>query len=305
VGDQRGLAVDRGAGGADPPQRVPRRFGLQFARVAEVRHDRQLPAGGDDLLEEARHLVGVAVGGEALGPVGDRLGADADRAHGRDGQQRHEVVAEPFGGHHHRVAARDQDVVHLGMRVQVGDQAGRIRGGEPQFGIADELRPPEAVGAVRVAGLALAGEVEDRLPVLVLQPRHRGAVLDGHVRPLRGRVRVEPAPDVVHHLAHQGAGRPLQPSLVLVGQHAGLREGQLEDRVVRHGPPVDQVVEDVVVDAEGEHQGNASHGVADVRRQAVPTRDRVDVPRAVRLEPRAFRRGVRHQEAASSRVSHR
>ena len=62
----------------------------------------------------------------------------------------------------------------LGVAAQVRDAAARSRRcANLQVLHADELRPAEAVRAVGVAGLPLAGEEQHRLAVLVLQARQR------------------------------------------------------------------------------------------------------------------------------------
>src|SRR5207245_2935465 len=55
----------------DPAHRVRHDLGLQLARVGEVRHEGQCPAGGDDLLEEPERVLGVGIGDEPLRPVGE------------------------------------------------------------------------------------------------------------------------------------------------------------------------------------------------------------------------------------------
>jgi len=52
---------------------------LQLARVGEVGHDRQVPAGGHDPFEQPQQVVGVAVGEVPLRPERQRLRADAER----------------------------------------------------------------------------------------------------------------------------------------------------------------------------------------------------------------------------------
>ena len=67
-----------------------------------------------------------------------------------------------------------EDARHLRVLVEVGEERSRVLLCEAQVGVADELGPAEAVGAVGVAGLAGGGEEEHRLRVLV--PGCSGAV---------------------------------------------------------------------------------------------------------------------------------
>ena len=163
-------------------------------------------------------------------------------------------------------------------------------GREPQVGVADELGPAEAVGAVGVAGLPVRGEVEHRLAVLVLQARRwqPSGPTGTFERQLLGRVRVELGADVAHQVGQArpgelpagGDGRE-RTARARRGQHAVLGEDQLEDRVVGHPRPVDQLVEHVLRDAEGQHQGEEAHGLLEeLGGQAVPLGDPVQLGRA-------------------------
>ena len=67
-----------------------------------------------------------------------------------------------------------EDARRLRVLVEVGEERSRVLLCEAQVGVADELGPAEAVGAVGVAGLAGGGEEEHRLRVLV--PGCSGAV---------------------------------------------------------------------------------------------------------------------------------
>lgn len=268
------MAVGERAGGPDAGDGPASQVGLQLARVGEVHHHGEVAPGGDDLLEEAEHVVGVAVGDEPLRPVGDRLGADADGVDGGHAQDRFEVAAQPVGRHDHGIAAGHEHVVDLGVSAQVVHQTARFQGGEAQVGIAHELCPAEAVGAIGVAGLPLSREVEHGLPVLVLEARHRFPVHCGDVELLlAGGVRVEASPDLRNRepeflprarIVHEGR----QPVLVLGPEHSALREDHLEDGVVRDVVPVDELGEDVLVHAERKHRGQGPYGAGDGARYA-------------------------------------
>ncbi len=138
-----------------------------------------------------------------------------------------------------------------------------------------------------MAGLPVRGEVEHRLAVLVLQALDGRAVgAERHVGgQLLGRVRVELGTDVAHHV---GQARPGQLAAgrdgrerphVLLAQHAVLREDQLEHRVVGHSRPVDELLEHVLGDPEGQHQGEEAHRLLELGGQAVPLGDPVQLGR--------------------------
>ncbi|MPN61295.1 hypothetical protein SDC9_209030 [bioreactor metagenome] len=44
-----------------------------------------------------------------------------------------------------------------------------------------------------------------------------------------------------------------------IGQHAALRKGELEDGIVRHLTPVDELVDHILVDAEGQDRRHHLH----------------------------------------------
>jgi len=173
--------------------------------------------------------------------------------------ERLQVPAEHRLAHDHGVAAGDQDAGHLAMLGQVGDQCADVVGSHLQLGLVHELRPAEAVGAVRVAGLALAGEKQHRLRVLVLQARQRPAVQGGRVQQqLARRVGIQPHPYLVRGRAQGALGGAVvdqarEPLYVRLGQHVRLREDEAVDRVVRGRVPVDQVLDHVRVRPERQH----------------------------------------------------
>src|SRR5699024_2759278 len=84
--------------------------------------------------------------------------------------------------HDHRVAPSEQDTGDLGVRAYVFGHLVDLAGCELQVRIADELRPAEAVGAVRMTRLPLLRKEEHRLAVLVLNTRNGFLVAQlGHV----------------------------------------------------------------------------------------------------------------------------
>lgn len=142
-----GLAL----GAQDTSQRRLRARRLELTRVGDVRHERERLARRDHALEEARELVGVRIVEEAIGVVGEGLGADPDAREVRQlrGEQRLDVAAEDVRPHHERVASREEHARHFGMLLEVRDEAlglARRERVEPH-----ELGPAEAIRAVGVA----------------------------------------------------------------------------------------------------------------------------------------------------------
>ncbi len=284
--------------------------------MAEVRHDGHRLARGHDFLEQAQQVVGIGVADEALRPVGQRLRAEPDGLQRRYPQQWLHVGAQALGRHDHRIATGHQDVGDLGMLAEVADErVGGLRR-EAQIGIPDELCPAEAVGAVRVTGLPLGREVQHGLLVLVLHALQRILLQPRHVEfLLAGGVRVEGVADRGDTRGAPGlAGVGDQIArLLLVGpaEHARLREHQLEDRVVRHRRPVDELVEHVLVGPEGEHGGVDGDGLALLLAQAVPPGDGVEMVRPEGViardlqhghlpDPGRTARGLRHRGVVHS-----
>ena len=258
-----------------------------------VRHQRERAAPGRDLLEEPERVVRVAVGDVPLRPVGQRLGPDPDGLDvvERGIEQRLDVAAQDAAAHDHRVPAGDEHAGHLAVPAQVGDERVDVVGRHLELGLVDELRPPEAVGAVGVAGLALLGEEQHGLRVLVLEPGEPHAV---HVRrveqQLAGWVGVESHPDLMRGLAdlrsRRAAGEQVRdPVHVWRRQHVGLGEDQAVDRVVRCHVPVDELLEHIGVHAEREHRGHCADGEPLGVAEARAPGELVQVPRTVSTEP--------------------
>ena len=252
----------------------------------QVRHQGDLAARAIDLFEQAHQIVGVGIGQETVGPVRGGLGADpdADDVIEVGGEQRLDVFPQDGGPHDHRIAAGEQHALHLAVRAKVRDERFRFAVREFQLVDADELRPTEAIGAVGVAGLALAREEENCLAVLVLKSRERASVEGRDVElHLAGRMRVQPLLDLSRRRAHPclvGADpdEVNHPRHVLPGEHPGLRERQLVDRVFGDVVPPDEILDDVVVDPERQHGGNGLHRDEVVRVEPPELRDGVDVP---------------------------
>ena len=70
----------------------------------------------------------------------------------------------------------------------------------------------------------------------------------------------------------------IHPLEIGPAQHLRLWKGELEYRILRKVRPVDELIEDVVVDPEGEYTRNGLHGDAIGFRQPFQLRYLVDVP---------------------------
>ena len=103
--------------------------------------------------------------------------------------------------------------------------------------------------------LALTGKVKHGLPVLVLHPVVHLAVFDRHIElHLSGRMGVEPHLNVFGRPADvclRGlyGEQPLDAFPVCFFQHTALRKGQAKNRIIRDPFPVDQLIQNIVVDA--------------------------------------------------------
>ena len=180
-------------------------------------------------------------------------------------QQRLQVLHQVFGLHYHRVAAGDQQVAHFGVLLQIAVQFLGVGAGHLQVLVTDKLRPAETEGTVAVAGLALGREEQHGFAVLVLHAVKHLTVQFRHIHfHLPGRVRVQCVADFL------GSGLnvflvgafPVQlrhALVVFVLEHAFLWKDQLIDRVVGHLVPVDQFVDHIFVNPEGQHAGHHFH----------------------------------------------
>ncbi len=194
------------------------------------------------------------------------------------------------------------------MPDQVRRQGLDVVAREAELVDTDELGPAEAVGAVGVTGLAASREEEDRLPVLVLAPRDRLTLYGGDVELLlTRRVRV--------HSQLNGTGRTNDlvltgaadhevehPIEVVAGEHADLGEDELVDRIRRNVAPIDELLEDVLIDAERQHRGYRLERENLIAREPLQPRETIDVLSAVGAEPRgSVRRLTRHKSSPSLR----
>ncbi len=278
VAHQRSLHADLRPGGPHPLDRAPGDFRLHLHRMAVVGHQREMPARGADLFEEPQQVVGVVVGDESVRPVGQGLRSDSQVAQVRQvfRQQRLHVFAQHAGLHDQRVAAGDQHVGDLGMGLQVGDEGRGLARREAHVRQVDELGPAKTVGAIGVAGLALTGKEQHRLPVLVLQAGDGLAAERRHVVGLLTvRMGIETPADGLDPPANLLLGRlPAQQvaelAIALRLQHLTLDEGQLVHGIFGHAAPVDELAQHVLVGAERQHPRNHGDGFAKLVAKVAP-----------------------------------
>ena len=268
VGDERPLATDDGPRAAHTTDRGLRGFRFKLFPVVVMRHDRHLLAGLDQAFQQLQQAVRIRRAEETVRPERQRLGADA---YGLDMvelglKQRFEIVRQMRRLHHHRVAAGQEHVGDFAMGAQVIMQLRRFGAGNAQVLVAHELGPAETEGAIRVAGLALTGEEQHRLAIFVLQAvQPHALVVAGHVHfHLIGRMRIKVLSHLVDGGIEHGLIGPLanklgDPLVMFGGQHAPLGERELIDGIVRNVVPVDQFVDDVLVDAERQYRRHHFH----------------------------------------------
>ena len=227
-------------------------------------HDGQMPAAFHDPLKKAHQIVRVPVGEKTVGPVGQGFGADADRGRPalRHRQERIDVAFQYLGPHHQGIAAGKQHVGHLGMGIQIARRSRGVGAGEAMLIGSAKLGPTETVGAKGMAGLPLARKDEHRLGIFVLHAVQGATVELWHVEGgLLGRMGIHPFPDTGDGLPPAFGGRVFSPQgaqrhSLPRRQHAGLGEGQLKNRIVGNGVPVDQLVHHVVVGTKRKYPGN-------------------------------------------------
>ncbi|MNX63213.1 hypothetical protein D3C86_942050 [compost metagenome] len=240
-------------------------------------HDRQVFPRRDDALEQLQQLRRILVADKTLRPVRHGLGADADVLQVWQIQQRLDVTGQGAGVHDHRVAAGNQHVGHFGVHPQVTDQLLGLTGVELEFFLADELRPAETEGAVRVTGLTGTGEKQHGLAVLVLDARQDLAVEgDSVVGQLPGRMRVHAPPDRLDPTLDRRAvillDQLFERGIFLRQQHVLVGKSHAENRIVRNVVPVDQRTQHIFVGAKRHDPGHHGHGLLQRRRQLVPVR---------------------------------
>ena len=144
-----------------------------------------------------------------------------------------------------------------------------------------------------MAGLALTRKKEDGFAVLML---HTGQRLTVHVRNihllLTGGMRVQPNTNLVCGGFDRDAVRPVPEQVgharkVFRQQHAGLRKSQLEHGVIGDIVPVDQILDDVWIDAKGQDIGHHLHIKPLLVGYALELRNPVKVTLVIHLETRS------------------
>ncbi len=186
-----------------------------------------------------------------------------------------------------------------GWPVEVTGHGLRPGHGLLQLRPVHELRPAEAVAAVAVAGLPLAREHKKRLGILVLQAPGIEIVVLGNVHAeLVAWVRVQ-------RVLHLRDGLPdrflvagqhgLLDQLEVLGlEHVAMGERQPVDRVVGRLGPVDQLVDHIAADLEGQDRGHHARVVGEIG-VASPLADKTAEPLAADRPGGQGRNVVREQ----------
>ena len=142
-----------------------------------------------------------------------------------------------------------------------------------------------------MTGLALAGEEQHRLAVLVLEPLQAFPVLiQGDIEPqLVRRVGVQ----VVSDLLRRSLDLPCVRACVeQVGhaveirgiEHAFLGKGELENGVFRGLVPIDEGIDHIIIDPERQDAGHDLHLEVQLIRHARKGGDAVQIPQGIDLE---------------------
>jgi hypothetical protein len=123
---------------------------LQLTGMADVGHECNVPAGGSNLLEEPKQVVGIGIRYEPIGPVAEGFGPESDAPDmiQRGVQEGFHIPPEDLRSHDQRVSTGDKDAVYFPMKLKVPDQGAGFVGLEPKPVGSGELGPPETIGAV-------------------------------------------------------------------------------------------------------------------------------------------------------------
>ena len=138
----------------------------QLAGVVELGDDDERLA----LAVFLEHVQQLAVAVDALGERDGQAGAETYQVEVVDGREAAEIALDDVVGVHQRVAARDEDVVDLAVRGDVGD--GLVR--HFQQLVVREAHEALAEAVAAVHGADVGGEQQHRGLVLVLQSVHLG-----------------------------------------------------------------------------------------------------------------------------------
>ena len=176
------------------------------------------------------------------------------------------------------------------MHLQVLHQRFHLAIRKLEFLDADELRPAEAVSAVRVTRLARRREKQQSLTVLVLHTGQGLAVQFRYVQlHLARRMRVQSALDFPSSGLDRLFGRltsyeAIHPAEILTAQHRRLRKCELKHGILGDVRPIDQLLDDVVVDSEGQYRRHRLHGIEVARRKSLELGDLIEVTPRAHLE---------------------
>ena len=212
-----------------------------------MRHHCEVFARFAHLANEAHQVIRILTLGEAVRPIGNRLGTHPDAVQVWDVHQRLDVLPQELRLHDHRVAAGDQHAVDLGVLLHVPAQLLRFLVRKLQLIVADKLRPTKAVRAVGVTGLALRREKQYRLIVFMLHARQLHAIEHRLVQlllPRRMRVQSRlnlPSSQLDLGIGCLPADQIAHTLEIRIGQHPPLRHGQLVHRIIRQVFPVDKI----------------------------------------------------------------
>ncbi len=212
-------------------------------------------------------------------------------------QQRFQVLHQVLGFHYHGVAAGHQQVADFGVLLQVAVKLISFGAGHLQVFVTHELCPAETEGAVGMASLTLGGEEQNGFPVLVLHTVQNLAVQFRHVHfHLAGGVWVQLVANLFRyrldlfligtvpvHLCHA--------LVMLILQHTLLGEDELVERVVRNLVPIDQFVDHILVNAEGEYAGYHLHFKQGLFREILDNVNLIELAVCVDLEAPLFELG--------------
>ena len=183
----------------------------------------------------------------------------------RDIEKWLDVTTQKFCFHHHGVTTGDEDAANLRVVTHILDELAGFPAGKLKVRIADELCPPETVGAVGMAGLALCREKQDGLIILVLHALQRVVAKLGFVQfQLTGRVRVQLLPHLEGSLANFRltclAGHEVTHVLeIFISQHFTLGECELEYRVGGKAFAVNEILHHIIVYPEGQDSTDSLH----------------------------------------------
>ena len=134
--------------------------GRQFTWMAEMGHQGSPAAGTVDFFKQSQQIIGIVVVQEAVRPVRERFGANADVLQVGDitFQNGVDIGLENGCFHNHRIAAGEEDIGDLRVLAEICYHLVGFFHGDLEIIHADELGPAEAEGAVGMTCLTLSRE---------------------------------------------------------------------------------------------------------------------------------------------------